>query len=186
VKNNNINFSENNTDNFKLKMLNWADRFNIFSFLDSNLYKSSSSNFEWKLAAGAQQIIKAENKNAFAVIKEFHLKYPGWLFGHISYPSEKPDNIGFQNALFFVPEIIITCANNTINIESSNESAENIYQQINQFEIKEASHQNKLHIQATITQDEYIDAILKIKNQSVVEGEQQSDVVERGTQVEGC
>lgn len=145
-------------------MLNWADRFNIFSFLDSNHYQSASSNFDWKLAAGAQQIITTDNGKAFAEIKEFHRKHPGWLFGHISYPSVKPDNIGFHHALFFIPEIIVTCLNNTITIESSNESAENIYQQINQFEIKEASPQNKLHIQATITQDEYIDAILKIKN----------------------
>ncbi len=145
-------------------MLNWADRFNIFSFLDSNHYQSASSNFDWKLAAGAQQIITTDNGNVFAEIKEFHSKHPGWLFGHISYPSVKPDNIGFHHALFFIPEIIVTCLNNTITIESSNESAENIYQQINQFEIKEASPQNKLHIQATITKDEYIDAILEIKN----------------------
>jgi len=145
-------------------MLNWADRFNIFSFLDSNHYQSSSSNFEWKLAAGAQQIITTDNDNAFADIKEFHLKHhSGWLFGHISYPSVKPDNIGFHHALFFIPEIIITCINNTITIESSLESAEIIYQQINQFEISTASPQHKLQIQATITQDEYIDAILKIK-----------------------
>lgn len=145
-------------------MLNWADRFNIFSFLDSNHYQSSSLNFEWKLAAGAQQIFTTDNDNAFAEIKEFHLKHPSWLFGHISYPSVKPDRIGFHHALFFIPEIIVTCINNTITIESSHESAEKIYQQINQFDIIAASPQDKLHIQATITQDEYIDAILKIKH----------------------
>ena len=145
-------------------MLSWADRFNIFSFLDSNHYESVSSNFEWKLAVGAQQIINAGNKNAFAVIKEFHLKYPGWLFGHISYPSEKPDNIGFHHALFFVPEIIITCANNKLSIESSSLSAELIYQQIIQIEIEETELQTKFNIHATISKDEYIETILKIKN----------------------
>jgi para-aminobenzoate synthetase component 1 len=145
-------------------MLNWADRFNIFSFLDSNHYQSTSSNFEWKLAVGAQQIITIDNDNAFAEIKEFHLQHPGWLFGHISYPSVKPDNIGFHHALFFVPEIILTCSNNSINIESSDLPIELIYQQINQIEITAATPQHKLNFQATITKDEYIDAILKIKN----------------------
>jgi len=164
VKYSSNNYSQNNIEEFKVRMLNWADRFNIFAFLDSNHYQSTSSNFEWKLAAGAQQIIKAENKNAFAVIKEFHLKYPGWLFGHISYPSEKTDNIGFNHALFFVPEIIITCANNKLSIESSDLSAELIYQQIIQIEIEETHPLTKFNIQSTITQEEYVQSILKIKN----------------------
>lgn len=145
-------------------MLNWADRFNIFSFLDSNHYDSTSSNFEWKLAVDPSQIITSENANAFDEIKEFHLKHPGWLFGHVSYPSEKTENIGFHQALFFVPKIIITCSSNSINIESSDLPSELIYQQIKQIEITAATTQNKFHFQATITKEEYIESILKIKN----------------------
>jgi para-aminobenzoate synthetase component 1 len=164
VKYSSNNYSQNNIEEFKVRMLNWADRFNIFAFLDSNHYQSTSSNFEWKLAAGVRQIITTDNENVFAAIKEFHLKHPGWLFGHISYPSVKPDNIGFHHALFFVPEIIITCSNNSINIESCEIPAELIYQQINQFEVPAAPTQHKLNFLATITQDDYIKSILKIKN----------------------
>ena len=145
-------------------MLNWADRFNIFSFLDSNHYESAASNFEWKLAAGVQHFFTTENQNAFEAIKEFHLSHSGWLFGHISYPSAKPDNIGFNHALFFIPEIIITCVNNKLSIESSGLSAELIYHQILQIEIEDVHPQTKFNFMATITQDEYMNAILKIKN----------------------
>jgi len=144
-------------------MLNWADRFNIFSFLDSNLYQSTSSQFEWKLAVGVQQQVIADQVNLFTSIKEFHLSNPGWLFGHIAYPSASRDSIGFHPAFFFIPEILITCKEGNIVIESVHSDPSSILREITATETERPVPATPLNISSKISQNEYEDVILKIK-----------------------
>lgn len=59
---------------FKLKLLNWANRFSIFCFLDNNGYPSQNKEFDYLLAAGATRNLHLTAENPFQQLKDFLMK----------------------------------------------------------------------------------------------------------------
>lgn len=111
-------FSPENLDAIKMKMLNWASRFSIFSYLDNNNYNSGSPGYECILAAGVRNdcsltshVLSPEMDQQFKAEKD-------WIFGHICYPSTRHDKVDFSPAYFFVPEIVITLSQNELTIST--------------------------------------------------------------------
>lgn len=98
-------------------MLNWANRFSIFCFLDNQQYDLSVPAFECMLAAGCKKKVVAAAGNAFDTLKQFvESEKPEWLFGHLGYDlknetedlySDHADGIGFDDLHFFVPEFVV-------------------------------------------------------------------------------
>ena len=98
-------------------MLNWANRFNIFCFLDNHHYKFGEPAFECLLGVGSTaQIAAAADGAAFSKLAEFYRQHPGWLFGHLGYDlkneleqlqSSRKDAIGFADLGFFAPETVL-------------------------------------------------------------------------------
>lgn len=99
----------------KKEMLNWAQQFSIFLFLDSNSYTDKYSSYECMLAIGAHEHI------AFKTLDEvqlWHGEHKDWLFGHIAYDyknqleeklsSRHEEKMGFDSLYFFHPEIVCT------------------------------------------------------------------------------
>jgi len=164
VKTTASNFSITDINSFKNKMLNWANRFNIFSFLDNNHYAFEAPVFEWVLAAGVKESILFNKAVDFSELKSFHLKQPHWLFGHINYPSQDQDAIGFPGSFFFVPQIIITCKGNNISIESTIFTAQDVFNEIN-VELIRINNvlPSKVTIQSRYTKEEYIEIIQSLK-----------------------
>ncbi len=158
---------------FKIQMLNWANQFNIFCFLDNHQYHHNiiPSEFECLLAVGCKNFVQAEAGKAFDQLKNFANTRTSWLFGHLGYDlkneteflsSDHPNRIGFPDMFFFEPEIIITVKNNSVTIEGDNSTQ--VFNEI-------LSYPDTIHkfsttgitIQNTITQQQYIETIKKLK-----------------------
>jgi para-aminobenzoate synthetase component I len=158
----------------KLKMLNWANPFNIFCFLDNHHYPSVYHSHECLLAAGAVDFLSPNQGIAFEAVKKFSDKHQDWMFGHFGYDlknetedlvSENEDNIGFGNLFFFVPEIIIELSSDKINIGLLENKHQEIFNQIEKTAI--VSRKVKIPatrtIQAKFSKTEYIATVEQLK-----------------------
>jgi len=125
VNKNSTIFSINNFTEFRIKMLNWANRFNIFCLLDNQQYNFSKPAFECLLAVGCKTNFTARAGTAFEELKIFAAKNNGWLFGHLGYDlkneteklqSSNADGIGFDDIHFFVPEAVLELKENEVTI----------------------------------------------------------------------
>ena len=99
-------------------MLNWANRFSISVFLDSNGYDNIAySKYECLLAVDPIQTISAENsKDVLSSIHQWHKTNRDWLFGHINYDyknrlfkklsSSHLSNFEFSEIHFFCPKVV--------------------------------------------------------------------------------
>ncbi len=112
-------------------MLNWANRFNIFCFLDTNGYQEKHGSMDGVLAAGAKRSLRMEPGNSFQQLKSFYDAHPSWLFGHLGYDlknetellaENKNDLIGFGPGFFFEPELIVQITGNTVHINAQQTS----------------------------------------------------------------
>jgi para-aminobenzoate synthetase component I len=102
---------------FKIQMLNWVNRFNIFCLLDNRHYDFSKPAFECLLAAGCKTNVEVQAGKAFEALRHFYAANRNeWLFGHLGYDlkneteklsSANADGIGFSDLYFFVPEIVL-------------------------------------------------------------------------------
>jgi hypothetical protein len=63
-------FFVDNTDTFKIKMLNWSNQFNIFCFLDNNTYHFQQPEFDCILAAGEYNSIYLQKEFAYKEITD--------------------------------------------------------------------------------------------------------------------
>lgn len=123
---------------FKIQMLNWVNRFNIFCFLDNRQYDFSEPAFECLLGAGSEDFISMQAGTAFDSLQDFwKARKEEWLFGHFGYDlkneterlaSRHADGIGFSDMLFFVPEIVMELHEHEVRIYADDAAA--VYQQV--------------------------------------------------------
>ncbi len=127
---------------FKIKMLNWADQFNIFCFLDSCGYSSATA-WDWVLAAGVRKSIELKDHDAFRDLDSF-CQDKGWKFGHFSYDlknqveeldSSFTDETGFGIGFLFSPQILLQYNNGSLVIRSATKKPDVIFREINNVEI---------------------------------------------------
>jgi para-aminobenzoate synthetase component 1 len=70
-------------------MLSWADRFDIFCFLDNHEYGMPGHGMECLLGAGASERLEVAAGNALARLADFSAGRKDWLFGHLGYGLAK-------------------------------------------------------------------------------------------------
>lgn len=162
-----INFTQ-----VKEKVLNWADRFNTFCFLDNHQYKSRLHTVECVLAAGAANFLMADTGNALEKLQEFISADRRWLFGHLGYDlkneienvhSSNLDKVQFPDLYFFQPEILIKFDGKQMFIKSSNRDAGEIYDEILRAGDPSPVIPGPINIQSRIGKQEYISIIQKLK-----------------------
>lgn len=125
-------FKLTNGEEFKIKVLNWVKRFNIFCFLDNCGY-ASPIGFRCLLAAGAKEITHPPH---FEAVDAQLQQHPSWWFGHFNYEfnevqsSNKPEYTRFPKSVWFVPEILIEIHENSVNILESNIDADTLMHEI--------------------------------------------------------
>lgn len=101
---------------FKHKMLNWANRFGIFLFLDSNEHTAQGGKYDCLLGAGASQILIPADDH-FDTLFRFHQQQKSWMFGHLCYDlkneleprlsSAHQPGHAYPLLQFFIPEIVV-------------------------------------------------------------------------------
>ena len=80
-----VSFPIDNFTEFRNKMLNWAQPFNIFCLLDNRQYHFEVPAFECMLAAGCKQKIQPGEGKSFETLKHLYREEQDWLFGHLGY-----------------------------------------------------------------------------------------------------
>ncbi|MEN9570501.1 MAG: hypothetical protein RL172_1732 [Bacteroidota bacterium] len=160
----------------KIQLLNWANQFGSFCLLDSHGYEAQEpAGFECLLAAGSLSHITlpAGTINAFDALQQFASEQKGqWLFGHLAYdagnendqqPMGKADGIGFADAHFFVPELVLKLCTHQLHIYCAGDAAA-IYSQVLQAS-KEPGQvtTEKVHIQSRMSQAQYIATIQQLQ-----------------------
>jgi para-aminobenzoate synthetase component 1 len=157
----------------KIKMLNWLRSFSIFTYLDNNGYGHGPNRYELLAGAGA---------GATCVYDELPAYQQGWLFGHVCYDykntveptlySKHPDPIGFKDACWFRPEIVVCVPYNSCQLHIEAEDAELVWRAIS----AQAAFCNRspkkegIKWQQHIHHDAYLDTIQKIR-QHIIEGD---------------
>ena len=156
-----------------MKMLNWANRFNIFCFLDNQDYSIQPHQYECLLAAGSFQSITS---GSLEELDHFLEKNEQWKFGHLSYElknlihnfrSGKNDEIGFPPFFFFVPQFLLKIKGEELIIEG--EECEKVYDQILEQEIP-VSISHSVSIQQKLNKESYIQKIKQLQ-QHIVRGD---------------
>lgn len=154
-------------------MLNWADRFNIFCFLDNNNYNLGETTFDCLLAAGCKSSISLSRGNALEELQAFSNKNNGWLFGHLGYDilSKCPidqhthgHEVDFVDGFFFTPEIILRLRKKELIIESEHFNPDEIFKAINEQDgsIKKSSPAG-VEFRNEISKNEYKNIICELK-----------------------
>ncbi|MGG9961773.1 anthranilate synthase component I family protein [Ferruginibacter sp. SUN106] len=172
-------FSLNNFTEFRIQMLNWANRFNIFCLLDNQHYNFTTPAFECLLAAGSKKNITAHAGNAFESLQHFYNENKGWLFGHLGYDlkneteklhSRNYDGIGFEDMHFFVPEIVLQLSETQVTIFTDGNATE-IIEAIQQ-EPSTITQNTPAAIAVTnrIAKEDYISIIQKLR-QHILRGD---------------
>ncbi len=176
-------YTINDAEQFKQKLLSWGNGFDCFAFLDSNdINKNSSTkhrycSFELIAGIGAIETMPTSAISGFSSLKTFTDNTKDWLFGFFSYDlknetealgSDNYDGLGFPDIHFFQPKYLITLKDNQLTLgfypgdNPENEALE-IIKKINAGNTiyKDAAGTGDIH--ARISKASYIDKVEKIK-----------------------
>jgi para-aminobenzoate synthetase component I len=153
----------------KIKMLNWADQFNIFCLLDNNGYDFEAPSFECLLAVGSEREYHFTGIDDLVKLQSFYSEKPTWLFGHFGYNAlcnayTKNEKTNFENGFFFEPSIIIKFYNGNYELIKGNVLLSDIEKQIEHtpIELSENKNLSKVII-PQFTKDEYVEKIKKLQ-----------------------
>ena len=156
-------------------MLNWANRFSIFCFLDNHRYQTNYHSVECLLAAGAKNSFTG---NTLSGLQEFIDEGPRWLFGHLGYGlksqieglrSSRTDRVGFPDSFFFEPEVMIRLSEKEMKVEVKDEvedsfgEAERIFSEIMDADYRPPQVNHLIQIGQRVSKAEYIETIEKLK-----------------------
>ena len=165
-------FPLNNFTEFRIQMLNWANRFNIFCLLDNQQYDFSAPAFECLLAAGSKKSITANAGSAFEKLRVFYKENKNWLFGHFAYDlkneteklrSENFDGIGFDDMHFFVPEVVIKLTAKEVSIFCDGDAMD-IFDAIQlQPAAVNDNNKNSTTVKSRISKSDYTGTIQKLR-----------------------
>ncbi|MEO6549178.1 MAG: chorismate-binding protein, partial [Ferruginibacter sp.] len=172
-------FPIDNFKEFRNKMLNWVQPFNIFCLLDNREYHFQSPAFECMLAVGSKRNIELEAGNAFTSLKQFTGNQHDWLFGHLGYDlkneteqlsSMNDDEVGFPDCHFFVPEIVLQLTHTGLSIYCD-ENAAAIFNDINSHSpVIEQEPLPPVKINNRISHEDYLSVVGKLQ-QHILRGD---------------
>ena len=155
----------------KKKVLNWAQRFNTFCFLDNHQYHIEPHTQECMLGAGIKRKINSNGLNALDGLQKFIDERRSWLFGQLCYDlktgneqvsSIHADEVQFPDLFFFEPEIVIRLNENELIIDSE-EPAE-IFAEINsQGDERKSQLRSSPVVEGRIPKNEYLSIIRQLR-----------------------
>ena len=169
-----ISFPVKEYEKTKQQVLTWVNRFSTCCFLDNHRYQSGHHTYECIAAAGAINSISLAAGSALSQLQLFQQAHPGWLFGHLSYDlkneiealrSGNPDNTGFPDLFFFVPETILLLKDDELCISAKDRrTSDEIFNTING--ITEGEQQTAIQqvaFQPRLSKQSYIEKIEQLR-----------------------
>lgn len=163
---------ETDSSRFLLQALTWSKGFDTVCLFQSNGFHNQYSKIGNILAIGAKSEFSAVEGSVFAGLEEFKSRYPQTMIpGFLSYDlkneieeleTRHPNPLGFPDAYFFVPEIIIEFNPNFISIES--DVPEQVFESILGAEPLDEQYSFEGKIKPRMDQKMYFDAFQKIQD----------------------
>jgi len=157
-------------------VLNWAQQFNTFCFLDNHQYNIVPHTLECLLAAGVKD--KTEGSGISSLQNFIDKKRNSWLFGHLSYDlkneleqlsSNHTDNIQFPDFFFFEPEVIIRLNEKEMIIDY--DDPDKVFTEIENVSLTSKKNKHsEITISNRIQKDEYVNIVNKLK-QHILRGD---------------
>jgi para-aminobenzoate synthetase component 1 len=152
--------------------LNWCNQFNICCFLDDHHYGITPHTYECLLGAGAVHILHTEAGSAFDQLKHFSNQHHDWLFGHFAYDlkneteslsSSHPDNVGFPDLFFYVPETVIQLSENEMIISCVTHQPSEVFDEICKTTIARDIEHAPININSRFSKEEYLQVIAALQ-----------------------
>ena len=164
-------FNTDDPDRFKLKGLHWVNSFSTACYFDSNHYSDPYSAFDVFIAAGVKKELNYSDKGSFDqlnhLLSENHDFIPGYFAYDLKNQAEdlyslNPDNLGFQDIFFFLPQHSIQIKGNEVQITTDSPDA--LWKVLNEYEIsKSVIPTAKPKIQSRFSREEYINSVKEIQ-----------------------
>jgi len=171
-----IEYQIDNIEEFKIKLTQFADKFNFSCILNSNSFEH---NIEFVAAIGIYDELKFKKKQCpFNELYEFYKNEPDWIFGHFNYDiknilfndiglkSNNPDFIGFDDMCFVKPKFVILVNDYKVKIfftKNDNSASVNVlYYNIINTKIK-SQKLPLVEVKNRITKKNYLNIVNKIK-----------------------
>jgi para-aminobenzoate synthetase component 1 len=160
---------------FSEKLLQWAQKTDIFSWLDSNDYNQKYTTFNKVLAIGVVSDLKTDVVGAFAKLQNFQKKKKDFLFGYLSYDlkndtedlvSKNKDGLAFPDLYFFQPKKIFIIKEEKLELlydSSCSDEIETDLKQIERIITTERRNPKLLKIAPRISKEDYLIKIDRIK-----------------------
>lgn len=156
---------------FKQKALQWASSFDVFCALDSNHFNDPYSKFDTLIAAGVQHELALESGPAFDGLEQFRKVHGGWMVGFFGYDlkneieyltSSHPEQLGFPDLYFFVPQHLIVIKGN--NVEIISDKPQSVVESIEIQALPAADgFINPVSIKSRLTKQAYLNQVAEIK-----------------------
>lgn len=173
-------YTFNNLNEIKLQILQWANKFPIVFYLDSNNYELDKY-AQYELLVGITLKKTTTNclttcKKSFKKLKDFTKNNENkWLFGVLSYDlkNETSTNLssnnfdGFKNKniFFTAPNILLFIQKNTQQLCIQSDEEINITSILNNFVNKNTKINSAVNLQARISKTEYLHKFKHIQQQ---------------------
>lgn len=146
---------------FKLLMLSWANRFNIFCFLDGNGYTPGEAAFDFCLAADSHEVFLTGPES----ISLSRIPTNG-IFGHLAFEcfDQNPKVISepfvdFGKSFFFEPEHLLRVKNNSLFIASYSIPPQTIFDEIISSQPIVPPDAYDIQFRHALSRDEYLNCV---------------------------
>lgn len=161
------------TETFRKQALSWADQFEELCFFQSNGFHDEYSNINSMLAIQAKYTFESDAQNdTFEQLEKFRAKHPNsWMPGFLSYDlkneteninSSFENKLGFPEAFFFVPNILLRFWDTSVEIES--DDPKNTYTEIIRYtDQPESDDFSTIQVQPIMSKTEYLSAFNKMQ-----------------------
>ncbi len=165
-----------NISEFKTKLLQWAQKFKVAVWLDSNNYQQQHSNFDAALAVDAISKIETNYKNAFQHLKDYQSNVNDYIFGYLGYDlknevekltSSNFDGLHFPDLFFFQPKKIFLIKGNTVEIKYISKLQHEIetdLKEIKSVKSQKSKVKGQIKIKLRIHKDEYYQKLNTVLN----------------------
>jgi para-aminobenzoate synthetase component I len=162
----------------KNEVLNWAQQFGTFCFLDNHQYHIGPHSQECILAAGVKE--DTSKSSGISHLQRFiHKKKGSWLFGHLNYDlknelehlsSHHDDHIRFPVFFFFEPRVIIRLNEKEMTIEADHPDQVFKKLKVNHTSVDEEIPGSNIEIEHRIQKQEYLSIVNQLK-QHILRGD---------------
>ncbi len=156
-------------EKFKSQLLNWAQQFDVFIWLDSNNYHQKYSSYDVVLAVGVHQNITCDCSKAFDKLKVFQKNINDYIFGYLGYDlknnmedlsSNNYDGIGFSDLYFFQPKKIFFLKKGILEVKYLSEFESEIEVDLkkiqnSKFKTQNFISQDKIKIKQRVSKNNY-------------------------------